>query len=82
MAYDQIALALDALNVQLLKVADEINGKLAELQEALDAQGEVPENVQVLLNSIQATVDSLDSIVPDADEEEEDEDDDEEEGEE
>lgn len=71
MAYDQIALALDALNVQLLKVADEINGKLAELQEALDAQGEVPENVQDLLNSIQATVDSLDSIVPDAGEGEE-----------
>ena len=57
---------LVALNNQLSKVAGEINGKLDELRDQLIEAGQVPEGVIDLLDQIQATVDGLDAIVPDA----------------
>lgn len=69
MAFAQIQEVLEALNTQLTKVATEITTKLDELYDAIEEAGEVPPAVEAALVNLQATVDALDAIVPDAVEE-------------
>ena len=66
MSMTELNARLAGINTQLTKVAGEINTKLDELRDAIDAADDIPADVIATLDELQGKVDSLDSIVPDA----------------
>ena len=64
----ELAASIEAISAQVTKVSGEINGKIAALEAALTQSGAVPltANQQAALDSLTATVNALDAIVPDA----------------
>ena len=66
MSISTLHLRLMELQAQLDKVHDEIITKIEELRLALENAEQVPPEVNEILDAIQARVDSLDAIVPDA----------------
>lgn len=66
MSMTELNARLTGINNQLAKVAEEINAKLDELRDAIDAADDIPAEVTASLDALQSKVDSLDSIVPDA----------------
>jgi methyl-accepting chemotaxis protein len=62
----ELAAQLAALTEQTKKSFGEINGKLAELDAAIAAQGNVSPEVQAALEELKAAVQSNDDLIPDA----------------
>lgn len=65
MAFETIIIQLQGIDAKLTEAKDEILGKIADLEEALSESGEVPAEVQVLLDQISAKASQLADIVPD-----------------
>lgn len=64
----ELGAAIEAISAQLTKVSGELKGKIAALETALTNAGAVPLTAtqQVALDSLTATLNDLDAIVPDA----------------
>lgn len=65
MAFETIIIQLQGIDAKLTEAQDEILGKIADLEEALSESGEVPAEVQVLLDQISEKAAQLADIVPD-----------------
>lgn len=63
----EFALQIEALTAQNDKARAEVLGKIADLQAALDAAGTVDPAVLAAFDSLKASVQADDDIVPDAD---------------
>ena len=67
----ELAATLTALTEQTKKSFGEINGKLAELDAAIAAQGNVAPEVQAALDELKSAVQLNDDLIADASAEEE-----------